>query len=103
MCDFNINRNINRRSNRQAVSTIYILAQVEYGTVEEARAAATDEEVKVKGVVTSIVATTSLFKMKLQVSAYLVPTLIMQIYPVSTTSWSIGTKAVFSNCNKSLV
>ena len=39
----------------EAVITINILAQVEYGTVEEARAAATDEEVKVKGVVTSII------------------------------------------------
>lgn len=39
----------------EAVITINILAQVEYGTVEEARAAATDEEVKVKGVVTSLI------------------------------------------------
>ncbi len=39
----------------EAVITINILAQVEYGTVEAARAAATDEEVKVKGVVTSII------------------------------------------------
>jgi hypothetical protein len=82
----------------EAVITINILAQVEYGTVEEARAAATDEEVKVKGVVTSIIGN-NVFIQDETAGIYLYlgsNTDYADLLVIGNEVGVIGTKAVFS-------